>query len=136
MLKKIKPHKAAGPDNITARIMKELAQPIAPLLRIIFQASYDSGKVPDAWKNANVVPVYKKGTKSDPSNYRPISLTCIACKLMEHIITSNIMSHARENNIIYALQHGFLDKRSCETRSLNSRMTSQRTLKINSRPTY
>ena len=66
--------------------LKELAQSIAPILRLIFQTSYDTGTVPQEWREANVVPIYKKGRKSDPSNYRPISLTCIACKLMEHII--------------------------------------------------
>jgi hypothetical protein len=118
MLKKLKTHKAAGPDNITARILKELAERIAPIFRIIFQASYDSGIIPQEWKEANVFPCYKKGQKSDPANYRPISLTCIACKTMEHIIASNIMAHARSANILYALQHGFLDKRSCETQLL------------------
>ena len=118
MLKRLKPHKAAGPDNITARIMKELAQSIAPILQMIFQRSYNTGQIPMEWKEANVVPAYKKGPKTDPANYRPISLTCITCKLMEHIIASNIMKHARQNNIIYDLQHGFLDKRSCETQLL------------------
>ena len=115
MLKKLKPYKAAGPDNITARVLKELAQPIAPILKMIFQASYDTGILPQEWREANVVPVFKKGAQSDPANYRPISLTCISCKLMEHIVASNIMAHARSNNILYKLQHGFLDKRSCET---------------------
>jgi len=64
---------------------------------------------------ANVVPIYKKGAKQDPANYRPISLTCIACKIMEHIIASNIMRHGNQHNILYDLQHGFREKRSCET---------------------
>ena len=66
---------------------------------------------------ARVTPIYKKGTKSDPSNYRPISLTCIACKLLEHIIASNVMRHSNAYNILYNL-HGFREKRSCETQLL------------------
>ena len=118
LLQKLKPHKAAGPDELPARILREMAPQIAPILHVIFQRSYDSGKIPDDWKNARVVPVYKKGATQDPANYRPISLTCISCKIMEHIIASNIMKHARANNIIYQLQHGFLDRRSCETQLL------------------
>ena len=65
---------------------------------------------------ANVVPIYKKGECSNPSNYRPVSLTCIICKLFEHIIASHIMQHLEDNNILYDLQHGFRRKRSCESR--------------------
>lgn len=67
------------------------------------------------WVSARVSPIFKKGDKSDPANYRPISLTCIMCKLMEHIIASNLTRHFNKNNILYDLQHGFREKRSCET---------------------
>ena len=79
---------------------------------------YETGSIPEDWRMANVVPAYKKGKNSLPSNYRPISLTCIACKMMEHIITSSIMKHASRNSIFYQLQHGFRDRRSCETQLL------------------
>jgi hypothetical protein len=71
--------------------------------------------VPSDWRNDNVSPVFKKGEKYKAENYRPISLTCICCKLLEHIITSHIMKHADRLNILYPLQHGFRSKRSCET---------------------
>ena len=77
--------------------------------------SLNTGVVPRDWRCANVSPVYKKGEKYIAENYRPISLTCICCKLMEHIVTSHIMSHADNNSILYPLQHGFRSKRSCET---------------------
>ena len=118
LLIKLKPHKAAGPDDISARLLKEMAKEIAPILQILFQQSYNTGTIPTDWSNANVVPIYKKGHAHDPANYRPISLTCICCKVMEHIVTSNIMRHARNNNILYPLQHGFLNRRSCETQLL------------------
>jgi hypothetical protein len=115
ILKNLNPHKAAGPDDISPHVLKELAPTIAPALTTIFTRSYDTGEVPDAWRKANVAPIYKKGPKCEPSNYRPISLTCIACKLMEHVVASNIMKHGNNNNILYDLQHGFREKRSCET---------------------
>ena len=92
-LSKLNPGKAAGPDNLTSRILKELHSEVAPMLSDIFNSSLREGKVPDDWRNANVSPVYKKGAKTKAENYRPISLTCICCKVMEHVITSNIMAY-------------------------------------------
>ena len=61
------------------------------------------------------MPVFKKGDKSSAANYRPISLTCILCKVLEHILASNIVKHLDAQGIMYDLQHGFREKRSCET---------------------
>ena len=110
LLQKLNPNKAAGPDNIPPRVLK--APEIAPILTIIFRKT---GEIPPDWRLANVSPVYKKGDRHKAENYRPISLTCICCKLMVHIVTSHIMNHADKNNILYPLQHGFRSKRSCET---------------------
>jgi retron-type reverse transcriptase len=96
-------------------LLKELHDVIAPVLTQIFQISLTSGIVPNDWKHAIVAPVYKKGPKSKPNNYRPISLTCIASKLMEHILVSNIMSHYDEHGILSPYQHGFRSQHSCET---------------------
>ena len=62
--------------------------------------------------------VYKKGERSNPANYRPISLTCILCKTLEHIVASSITKHLSKLNIFYELQHGFREKRSCESQLL------------------
>ena len=115
MLEKLNVHKAQGPDEIGPQILKNLASTIAPILTVIYRRSYETGRIPEDWRMANVVPAYKKGKNSLPSNYRPISLTCIACKMMEHIVTSSIMKHANNHGILYSLQHGFRDRRSCET---------------------
>ena len=74
-----------------------------------------SGEVHADWRTANVAPAFKKGQKYLAENYRPISLTSVCCKMMEHILASNIMSHGENNNILYPLQHGFRRGRSCET---------------------
>ena len=115
LLQKLNPNKAAGPDDIEPKVLKELATHIAPTLYVIFGVSLDTGVVPRDWRCANVSPVYKKGDKYIANYYRPIFLTCICCKLMEHIVTSHIMNHADNKSILYPLQHGFRSKRSCET---------------------
>jgi hypothetical protein len=96
-------------------ILKELAPEIAPTLTTIFNKSINSGEVPTDWRNAHVTPIYKKGSRYDASNYRPISLTCISCKLLEHIIVSSLMKHSTTHNILHPNQHGFRQQRSCET---------------------
>jgi retron-type reverse transcriptase len=71
------------------------------------------------WNHANVTPVYKKGDTHHPANYRPISLTCISCKLLEHVMASNMMEHLESNNILYEMQHGFRSNRSCESQIIS-----------------
>jgi len=76
------------------------------------------GKVPDDWKRANVTPIFKKGSKADPGNYRPVSLTSVCCKMLESLIKDEMMSHLEKNNLITASQHGFFPGRSCTTNLL------------------
>ena len=114
-LKDLNPHKAAGPDNIKPLVLRQLREEIAPVIQVLFQKSIDTGRVPKDWNGANVCPLFKKGEKSEASNYRPISLTCILCKVLEHIIASNVVKHLDRHNTLYDLQHGFRSKRSCET---------------------
>ena len=118
-IEKIKVSKAPGPDKITPRVLKEIKHQICKPLSIIFNKSLTAGKVPSDWKLANVTPIFKKGDKSHPGNYRPISLTSIVCKLMETIIRDNMVKFFEENNIINNSQHGFCSKRSCLTNLLD-----------------
>ena len=83
LLKNLKPHKATGPDDISPRFLKEMAEPLTPVLTLIFSASLHQGKAPDDWKEANVSPIFKKGDKSQPANYRPVSLTSVCSKVLE-----------------------------------------------------
>ena len=119
LLSNINPFKAFGPDRLKPRVLKELSSEIAPILKLIFCKSLETGVIPSDWKNANVTPIFKKGSKSNPENYRPISLTCICSKIMEHIIVSNIMCHAEINKILSNNQHGFRKQLSCETQLLS-----------------
>ena len=119
LLRNINPGKAPGPDNLSPRVFKELVDVIADPLTRIFRVSLANGQIAEAWKRANVTPIFKKGQKHMCANYRPISLTCIACKLMEHVICSAVMNHANQYNILYPLQHGFRARRSCETQLID-----------------
>ena len=115
LLKSLNPHKAAGPNQFKTVVLQTLHAELAPILQVIFQKSLDSGKLPYIWKEANVSPIFKKGDKSDPANYRPISLTCVLCKVLEHIVASNLTKHLTNSNILFELQHGIREKRSYKT---------------------
>ena len=108
-------HKASGPDGLNARVLKECSNEISPILALIYNESLARGEVPDEWRQANVSPVFKKGEKYDAANYRPVSLTCICCKTLEHILVSNINKHLALDSILADCQHGFRSQRSCET---------------------
>ena len=108
-------NKAPGPDGIHPRILRQLNLAIAPTLQVIFEKTYREGVVPEDWRRANICPIYKKGARKDPANYRPISLACIASKLFEHIVTSNLMGHLGNHDILYEKQHGFRKGLSCES---------------------
>lgn len=120
LLQNINPSKATGPDNIPPRVLKEYATELAPVLAIIFQVSLDTGLLPADWKVANVSPIHKKGSRQKPSNYRPISLTSVTSKLLEHIVQSHIMGHFETHDILTPQQHGFRAKHSCETQLIQT----------------
>ena len=83
--------------------------------KFIFNESLAQGTVPDNWRQANVSSVYKKGEKYDAANYRPVSLTCICCKTLEHILVTNINKHLAFESILADCQHGFRSQRSRKT---------------------
>ena len=87
----------------------------AVVLASLFQQSYDTETLPSAWKLANVCAIFKKGSKADPKNYRPVSLTSLTSKVMEHIVYCHISRHLSANYIISPHQHGFQRGLSCET---------------------
>ncbi|CAM4590882.1 unnamed protein product [Caretta caretta] len=115
MQEKLDVHKSMGPDELHPRVLKELAAVIAEPLAIIFENSWRTGEVPDDWKKANVVPIFKKGKKEDPGNYRPVSLTSVPGKIMEQVLKESILKHLHERKVIRNSQHGFTKGRSCLT---------------------
>ena len=115
LLKGLSPFKSPGPDGIPPFLLKELADQLAPIFTVFFQASINQATVPDDWKCAYVSPIFKKGNPLLPSNYRPVSLTSVPCKLLEHIIFSHIMHHNDLHRILCSNQHGFRKRRSCES---------------------
>ena len=77
--------------------------------------SLDNGSLPEDWRNANISPIFKKGDRHTAANYRPVSLTCVCCKMLEHIICRHIMNHLEHYKILTNLQHGFRSGHSCES---------------------
>ncbi len=87
-------------------------------LAMIFNKSIQEGHVPPGWKDVHVTALHKKGSKSNPENYRPISLTAVCCKIMESLIRDNIVTYMLENRLFADQQHGLVPNRSCMTQLL------------------
>ncbi len=117
-INKMKSSVSRTPDNIPSLFIKKTAFQLLTPLHFIFNQSIDTGKVPQIWKTALVVPIYKKGKINSPTNYRPISLTSVVCRLLERIIHNQIHTHLTHNNIISPTQHGFIHRRSTQTQQL------------------
>ena len=100
LLKGLNPSIALGPDELHPRVLKELATELGPIFAHLFQQPIDSGDIPKEWILANISPLFKKGDRSLACNYRPVSLTCVPCKLLEHIVCSNIMAHLDEHKLL------------------------------------
>ena len=115
LLDKLKIDKSPGPDGLHNRVLYETREVILEPLTKLLITSLESGKLPDDWKTANVTPIFKKGKKSDPYNYRPVSLTSTVCKLMETIIRDEIVKHVENQKLLSPAQHGFRSNRSCST---------------------
>ncbi|KAK4830258.1 hypothetical protein QYF61_009351 [Mycteria americana] len=107
--------KSMGLDGIHPRVLRKLVEVLTKPLSILYQQSWLIGEVSVDWRLANVTPIYRKGLKEDLGNYRPVSLTSVPGKIMEHIILSAITQHVQDNQGIRPSQHGFRKGRSCLT---------------------
>ena len=117
-LQELNPNKAKGPDKISPRILKELSKELAKPLCVLFNKTLETGMLPKDWKTAEVKALFKKGNKNEAGNYRPVSLTCIICKVIESLVRDCVVSHFEDNDLYAECQHGFRGKRSCVTQLL------------------
>ena len=101
-------------------MLNMLAPELAPILYAIFTQSLDTGELPRDWSLANVAPIFKKGNRGLAENYRPVSLTCITCKLFEHIVCRHTLNHVEDHKILTNLQHCFRSCRICETQLITT----------------
>ncbi|KAK4807097.1 hypothetical protein QYF61_018438 [Mycteria americana] len=109
-LSKLDIHKSMGPDGMHPQVLRELADVV-----ILFHQLCLLRQVPEDWRKVNVAPIFMKGKKEDPENYRPVSLTAIPGKVMEQLILGTISRHTKDEKIIRSSQHGFTKGKSCLT---------------------
>ena len=114
----LNPSKSQGPDQLHPRILKELSKQLAYPLKKLFDKSMKEGKLPKKWKLAEVKPIFKKGSRADAGNYRPVSLTSIICKLFEGFVRDALFKHLLNNNLLSNNQFGFCPGRSCSLQLL------------------
>ena len=112
-LKKLDPRKAKGPDEVSPWVLKECAEELSLPIFMIFTNSLEQGKLPDIWKSANITPIFKKGNKNNPLNYRPVSLTSVICKLLEKLIREEWVDMLEKQKMLTGKQFGFREGRSC-----------------------
>ena len=119
-IKKLKSNKASGVDGLPPILFKKVMNALVFPLSLLFQSFFSIGMIPTQWKYAVVTPVYKGGSSSDVKNYRPISLNCVASKLMERVIVVDVLYYLRSHKLISPQQHGFLARRSTVSNLLES----------------
>ena len=118
--KKLKPSRSSGSDDLPSFLFKILSPAQAEPLSLLYSSFMSIGKVPSSWTHAIVTPIYEGGSASELSNYRPISLIAVACKIMEHIVVTDPLDYIRVNNIITNHQHGFGSGKSTCTNLLET----------------
>ena len=117
-IRTLKADKSPGNDDMSPRLLKAISKEIAEPVATIFRRSLDEGRVPWDWRTANVTPLFKKGSKQQPENYRPVSLTSQICKVVESLLRDALVQHLDKHNLIRDSQHGFRKGYSCASNLL------------------
>ena len=107
-IRDMKENKSPGVDGIPPKLLLEIVEQISIPLATVFNLSIEEGVVPLEWKEANIIPLFKKGSRSKSENYRPVSLASVVCKLLERLIKDHLVDFLVKNNLINPSQHGFL----------------------------
>ena len=112
-IKKMKDNKSHGVDGISPKLLKEIVEQTSTPPQ-----SLEEGIIPSEWKEANITPLFKKGSRNKPENYRPVSLTPVVCELLETLIRDHMVEFLVKHKLINTSQHAFLKARSCLTNLL------------------
>ena len=118
-INEIKNHSACPQNAIPAVILKNCKYSLSFPLKMFFQKSFDQGLVPKSYKTQQIIPLFKKGMKTDPKNYRPISITSHIIKILERVIRTKLVKYFETNSILNSNQHGFRKSRSCITQLIS-----------------
>ena len=110
---------SAGPDGIPAIFLKKTKKAISKPLALLLRKSIDEGKIPEIFKMAYITPIHKGGSKQNPAQYRPVSLTSHIMKVFERVIKKKIMAHLIKNDMFNKSQHGFVPGRNTQTQLLS-----------------
>ena len=122
-IKNIPSHSSPGPDGIPAKLLRECVEELKKPIFLLWRASMDSGKVPRKLKLSHVIPIFKKGDKSSPKNYRPISLVSHISKIFERVVVKNLTDYLNDLDLFNKQQHGFRSGRSCLSQLLEHHQT-------------
>ena len=109
----LSPNSAAGPDCVPSSLLLNCATDLSPCVIAYFSHSLSHGVIAKSWKRAAIIPIYKSGDKTVPSNYRPISLTSVICKVLERIIIKQVVSLLDQEGCLNSTQYGFMPGCSC-----------------------
>uniref|UniRef100_A0A914P0M0 Reverse transcriptase domain-containing protein n=1 Tax=Meloidogyne incognita TaxID=6306 RepID=A0A914P0M0_MELIC len=121
LLKKLPNKLSHSPENVNQYFLKKCATPLALPLSILYNNTFKTGIVPELWKTAHIIPIFKKkGSVNDPKNYRPIALTSPICRVFERLLANKLLEQLDKNKIIAEEQFGFLPKSSCTLQILSS----------------